>query len=427
MKKTLVFICAMIAMTSILFAQNVKTLDGNSVPINELIVKGKPTIIMTFAVWNRPGLRFVNEMAEYCNGISKYSANIIAIAVETRGRSVSISIGWENWPFKVYVCEDNSIIKYLDNLFGQTGSPVNMVYCCEKNKDNQIMPKWDIIGLTSNGAYVKNKINVSTTVDFDKYDDVRFNDTFCMVKKNGYWGVIGEIGKSIIPLQYDSIRFLDNYFCVKKNNKWGVLNNTGNTIVPLQYDEIDYSTGYFMVKVNKKYGILNKQGNSVIPVAYDYIDGNSMDAMDAISAGYFIAKKGGKYGCLDSQNRTIVNFAYNELNYLGNDLFEAKKDKYGVIMIGKGEITKFNASAIEYAPVFSTKTIAMLVEDVWVAINIDGGCVVAGMVNKSSNKTEDMGIMLLVKVVKEGFDNVKCSEVDDKFLLMHFYEYTGEK
>ena len=424
MKKTLVFICAMIAMTSILFAQNVKTLDGNSVPINELIVKGKPTIIMTFAVWNRPGLRFVNEMAEYCNGISKYSANIIAIAVETRGRSVSISIGWENWPFKVYVCEDNSIIKYLDNLFGQTGSPVNMVYCCEKNKDNQIMPKWGIIGLTSNGAYVKNKINGSTTVDFDKYDDVRFNDTFCMVKKNGYWGVIDEIGKSIIPLQYDSIRFLDNYFCVKKNNKWGVLNNTGNTIVPLQYDEIDYSTGYFMVKVNKKYGILNKQGNSVIPVAYDYIDGNSMDA---ISAGYFIAKKDGKYGCLDSQNRTIVNFAYNELNYLGNDLFEAKKDKYGVIMIGKGEITKFNASAIEYAPVFSTKTIAMLVEDVWVAINIDGGCVVAGMVNKSSNKTEDMGIMLLAKVVKEGFDNVKCSEVDDKFLLMHFYEYTGEK
>lgn len=424
MKKTLVFICAMIAMTSILFAQNVKTLDGNSVPINELIVKGKPTIIMTFAVWNRPGLRFVNEMAEYCNGISKYSANIIAIAVETRGRSVSISIGWENWPFKVYVCEDNSIIKYLDNLFGQTGSPVNMVYCCEKNKDNQIMPKWGIIGLTSNGAYVKNKINGSTTVDFDKYDDVRFNDTFCMVKKNGYWGVIDEIGKSIIPLQYDSIRFLDNYFCVKKNNKWGVLNNTGNTIVPLQYDEIDYSTGYFMVKVNKKYGILNKQGNSVIPVAYDYIDGNSMDA---ISAGYFIAKKDGKYGCLDSQNRTIVNFAYNELNYLGNDLFEAKKDKYGVIMIGKGEITKFNASAIEYAPVFSTKKIAMLVEDVWVAINIDGGCVVAGMVNKSSNKTEDMGIMLLAKVVKEGFDNVKCSEVDDKFLLMHFYEYTGEK
>ena len=149
--------------------------------------------------------------------------------------------------------------------------------------------------------------------------------------------------------------------------------------------------------------------------------------MDAISAGYFIAKKDGKYGCLDSQNRTIVNFAYNELNYLGNELFEAKKDKYGVIMIGKGEITKFNASAIEYAPVFSTKKIAMLVEDVWVAINIDGGCVVAGMVNKSSNKTEDMGIMLLAKVVKEGFDNVKCSEVDDKFLLMHFYEYTGEK
>ena len=417
----MVFICAMITMTSILFAQNLKTLDGSSVQFNELIVKDKPTIIITFAPWSNPGVKFVKEIAEYCNGISNYSANIIAIAVETRGRS--FSFGCKNWPFKVYVCEDNSIIKYLDNLLGHTGSPVNMVYCCEKNNDNKIMLKWARQGVTSDCAYVKSQINSSATVDFDKYDAVKYLNNLCMVKKNGYWGVIDLNGKLIIPLQYDSIISLMDFFYVKKNNKWGALNNNGNTIVPLQYDEIEYYDGYFRVLVNKKYGIMNEHGNSVIPVAYDDI----VLSYSSMDDGFFIAKKDGKYGCLNSQNRTIVNFAYSDLSYLGLGLFEAKKEKFGVVKEGKGEITKFNASKIVFSPAFSRKTLALLEEDTWIAINVDGGCVVGVMTNKSSKKTEDIGFMLLVQAGKDGLDNVKCSEVDDKFLLMHYYVYTGEK
>ena len=451
--------CALIAVAVSTSAQNLKTVDKKSVSINNIITNDKPTVIITFAFWNKPGWRFINEVAEYYKSIPHSSVNVVAIAVDNRPISASSFNQCKDWPFETYACEDYSIIDYLSEKLGRKREEmyVNMVFRCKKNGNEIIVDRTELANLDNIDEF-KAFFNINSPINNDYYDNVVCGEGFCIVMKNNKCGVTDENGKNRLPLQYDIVHYEHDCFIAKQNgkyglfdrrgqrvcplqydsispvlgkndflfyimenNKWGVLNNQGKIVVLVQYDEIRFSGEYFEVEINKKHGILNKQGGIIIPVVYEDIV-NPYTMRD----GYFIVKKNGKYGCLNTQNRLIVDFEYNDLEYLGEDLFSAKKDKWGVIKKGKGKITQFNASSIVYSPLYSEKTVALLVDDTWIAVNVDGGCVIGGMTNKSNYKTEDIGVYLLVQAYKENWDAINCNEVDTASLLMHLYEYKGE-
>lgn len=79
-----------------------------------------------------------------------------------------------------------------------------------------------------------------------KYDWGRESGDYTAVIKDGFWGMIDEDGKEIIPCIYDE--FILDYildkannrlFILRKNGKYGMVNNKGEEVVPFIYDDYD--------------------------------------------------------------------------------------------------------------------------------------------------------------------------------------------
>lgn len=123
----------------------------------------------------------------------------------------------------------------------------------------------------------------------------------------------------LIPANYDyAYSFSEGLANVRKDGKWGFIDKLGKTVIPFIYDDAElFYAGLASVAKDGKYGYIDRSGKTVIPFLYDYAD--------YYSFGLARVKKAGKWGYIDKSGKTVISFIY-DMAHSFHGLAKVKKD-----------------------------------------------------------------------------------------------------
>jgi cytochrome c biogenesis protein CcmG, thiol:disulfide interchange protein DsbE len=105
------------------FSQNtlpdatIKTLDGQSVKLNDVVMKGKITVINFWATWCNPCKKELDTMKDmYSEWQDKYDVEFIAISIDdTRQvRRVKPLVAQKGWKYTIYTDEKQDLLRALN-------------------------------------------------------------------------------------------------------------------------------------------------------------------------------------------------------------------------------------------------------------------------------------------------------------------------
>jgi hypothetical protein len=250
-----------------------------------------------------------------------------------------------------------------------------------------------ILGIGSKyGVYDLENEKWIIPIEFDRMSAL--NSTAYIVSKGGFYGVLDQSNKYLVPLEWSDIqkiREMDNYAIVSKNSNKGILNVTDNKLTaPCVYSEvvtIINSTDFkvkknnayniinvdgkprfknwyqelyipsnkrknYIVKLNDRMGIVDDSEKIILPIEYQDISQN------VFNDGSFLAKnKNGKYGCVSLDGKITLPFEYDDLTAIirENLKLAVKGDKYGLIQLNDGlpyEIIPCEFDTIIYSKTF---------------------------------------------------------------------------
>jgi hypothetical protein len=98
-----------------------------------------------------------------------------------------------------------------------------------------------------------------------------FVDGYCVVARNGRYGVLDRTGKETVPLEYDNMAssFSDGLLAAYKNNGWGYITPNNVVSIPFDYDRADsFSHGVATVCKKEQLGQIDKQNKVVLPIIW---------------------------------------------------------------------------------------------------------------------------------------------------------------
>lgn len=219
-------------------------------------------------------------------------------------------------------------------------------------KNEQLFSEYDLVEAIDN---------------YDKNQNLWYEENVLKVKKEGKYGLINFSGAKLLDTKYDDIYSLKgtkNSLILASDGKVGLASNVGDVIVPVEYKEVkaagdDYSNGYIAVNFDDKQGLIGSNKKVVLDVIYDEVkpvSGNGFyvakengtmkifneeketiidggfDDVTQIDGENFVIKKGENFGVVNSSKEEKIPFNYQEIKSISNNYFIAKKDnKYGVI------------------------------------------------------------------------------------------------
>ena len=76
-------------------------------------------------------------------------------------------------------------------------------------------------------------------IAYPQYDQIVATTTDFFVSKNGYWGVLSQLGETKIPIEWDSVKDIGTYYAVERNGLYGWVNGSGQIIQQPVYTYID--------------------------------------------------------------------------------------------------------------------------------------------------------------------------------------------
>jgi hypothetical protein len=101
------------------------------------------------------------------------------------------------------------------------------------------------------------------------------------VNKNGKWGIIDSMGRTLAKPLYKEIRRVnDSYYPTQHDNgKWGYLNKKGKPQIPFEYEEVrSYRFGFAPVSKGKgRWGLINRFNAKVVPCAFRSVNLNQAE------------------------------------------------------------------------------------------------------------------------------------------------------
>lgn len=162
----------------------------------------------------------------------------------------------------------------------------------------------------------------------------RTADLFVVVK-DGYYGVVNESGKLIIPFEYDDIKietkyevkeYIYKYIILRKDGKTGAADANGNLFVPVDYQDVRMiNKNAVGIKENNLWGWVSaKNGAALNPPQYESI-------RSFLSDDYVEIRKGQKIGLANVNGTVIIPEEYDSYIYTiqtpDNLYFRGKKDK----------------------------------------------------------------------------------------------------
>ena len=164
------------------------------------------------------------------------------------------------------------------------------------------------------------KVDFKKSIEFDKYIDlssydeiVGFSENMIIVKKDNKYGVLNELGKTIIHPTFDYISsYKEGLARVRRGNNWGFINKNAVALIPIIYDWVgEFNSGKAPVMKDNKVGVISKSGYFIVKPTYKHID--------LICNNLLVVKENEKYGVVDlNNNNVIIKFKY--------DLIEIKDD-----------------------------------------------------------------------------------------------------
>ncbi len=249
-----------------------------------------------------------------------------------------------------------------------------------------------------NGTYKTKAINsknkelftdyeqVEALENFDKSQNIWYEENVLKVKQNGKYGLISLNGKSLLNCEYDDIytlKGIKNSLIVEKSGKIGLVDNTGRVVTETIYTEIkplgtDALDGYIVKNEEGKYGVVGASHDNKLEVKYEKIEqvvGNNLFVVTEGEKQKLINSKGttileqgfekitqilkdskgvifvkdGLYGVMATDGTVTISNTYQDLKQLENGYFVAKKDgRYGIIDSKNVEKLYFNYTSINY-------------------------------------------------------------------------------
>ena len=207
-----------------------------------------------------------------------------------------------------------------------------------------------------------------------------FNDDekiFC-VKNKGYYGVIDENGKEILPVIYDDISIRKNIIMAKKDKKMIYFSNNKGSIKELKLDkivEIFYlGEGIYEIKSkNGERGIIDEKNNFLTEIKYHgisnfykgkaiaeyknkYIVIDNMGkelyeikdiGIDLNDVGKYIISGKNKKGFIDWKGNTVVEKKYDLVEIFVDGYSKVcKNNRFGIINETRKEILKIKYNEI---------------------------------------------------------------------------------
>ncbi|WP_205508818.1 WG repeat-containing protein [Longitalea arenae] len=182
---------------------------------------------------------------------------------------------------------------------------------------------------------------------------------FFITAKGGKYGIMGNDGKVVLPLQYTMITSTGyDLVTVTKANKKGLLSTEGASVLPVEYDEIIDADRYLLVKKAGKWGVVNRSGVFILPVEYDAL--TRMYTSDTYNTPYLLATKNGKKGVIDAiTGKPRIDFVYDDLigyrkysysstETFNNSIIAVKNGKYGMVEINGTVLLPFNYDDLQY-------------------------------------------------------------------------------
>ena len=222
--------------------------------------------------------------------------------------------------------------------------------------------------------------------NYDKNQNVWYEENVLKVKKDGKYGLINLAGKTLLNCEYDDIytlKGIESSLIVQKNEKVGLVDDTGRLVIDAIYTEIkpigtENLDGYIVKNEDGKYGVIglnkehklenkyekieqiaennlfvvvegekqkliNSKGTTVLEEGFDKIKQILKDSKG------IIFEKDGLYGVMLTDGTITIANTYQDLKQLENGYFVAKKDeRYGIIDEQNTEKVYFNYTSISY-------------------------------------------------------------------------------
>ena len=220
--------------------------------------------------------------------------------------------------------------------------------------------------------------------NFDKNNNIWFEENVLRVKKDDKYGLIDLNGKLILPCEYDEITALEgieNSLIITKDGKKGLVNDSGSIIIEPLYTEIinlgeTYKEGYITIDEQGKYGLISTTKKQILENKFDeikqiylnnyyivkengteklinsasetIIDNITYEIQSASTRG-FIIKENELYGEIDTSGETLIELKYQDLKEIYEGIYIAKQnDKYGIIDIDENTKIPFEYIGITY-------------------------------------------------------------------------------
>lgn len=196
-----------------------------------------------------------------------------------------------------------------------------------------------IVGIATNepDEYLYGCIDQKGKIKIDcKYEEISdfAENGVAVIKSNGMYGYINELGKMITSVEYDeAYGFETGYLALvmkQEDNysRWGYIDQNGKEVVPCRYSRAEefQENGLARVYADKCFGYVNEKGEEVIPCQYEMAGFFGANGLAAV-------KKDGKWGFINENGQEIISCQFDDTDIYGSQsLIPVKKDdKWGYI------------------------------------------------------------------------------------------------
>lgn len=183
---------------------------------------------------------------------------------------------------------------------------------------------------------------VEALENYDKNQNVWYEEDVLKVKKDGKYGLINLKGNNVLNCEYDEIytlKGIKNSLIVEKNEKVGLVDNNGRVVIETIYTEIkplgtEVLDGYIVKSDEGKYGIIGAGKEQKLENKYENIE-------PVVGSNLFVITESEKQKLINSKGTTILENGFDKITQILKDskeLIFVKDNLYGV-MTTEGIVT----------------------------------------------------------------------------------------
>lgn len=204
---------------------------------------------------------------------------------------------------------------------------------------------------SKNEQLYTNYENVEALSNYDKENNIWYEENILKVKKDNKFGLIDIDGNEILPCEYDKIdtvKGVKNSIIVGKGSTVGIVNSTGSIVIDVKYADIkavttEYKDGYIVKDVSGNLGIILDNNNSILDCKYN-------DIKNVSGNNLFVVKENGKWKILDKESGNTIDFNFEDAKSIENkNIIVKSNNKYGLIASDGTVKIKCEYQNIDYA------------------------------------------------------------------------------